>query len=443
MESLESKDDEEDEEAGPPAADRGEACGVEEVGAAVGVVERAGGPAAAGAGSARGEDGRSRRDAAPIGSRRGSVAATLLPLRRGAPSAVPAPVLLSEIAIPEAAGPTLHPKLAWLCGMLEATVQGDKVVVFCHFRSTLGAVCALLAAMRVGFVDLRGNRTLSKGTKALGLLQNDPSCRVLVTLYGAAAEGAEMSAANHIVLLEPEPRMQAFQQAVGRIYRAGQRKSAHVHLPFVAGGLEECLVGCLRRCLDAISTTAGAATASGAGPVRQDVALATRAMQRFALSAVGGHRRGGACQAASRERSGCRRASGTALHARLLRRAAPPPRRRRPQPYHGRRRPRRGRLLPRESSRELGAPRDQMEFCAFSCGSATGRTSRCGALYWRERKGRVSWRHSPRARQLACGGVKPGLGEHRPMSPAGQCRKTWGDSTSSPSGGRRVLGPGL
>ena len=75
---------------------------------------------------------------------------------------------------------------------------------------------------------LTGDMSLSKRKKALDMFQNDPPTTVFLLSIRAGAVGINLTQANFIVLLDActNPALEA--QAIGRVWRLGQKRKVHI-----------------------------------------------------------------------------------------------------------------------------------------------------------------------------------------------------------------------
>ncbi|MBT97122.1 MAG: hypothetical protein CL902_00645 [Dehalococcoidia bacterium] len=69
--------------------------------------------------------------------------------------------------------------------------------------------------------------------------ENAESCAVFVINLRTGAVGINLTAANHVVLLEPSMCPGVRQQAIGRVYRLGQQRAVQVHHYFTNGTIEQ------------------------------------------------------------------------------------------------------------------------------------------------------------------------------------------------------------
>ena len=88
---------------------------------------------------------------------------------------------------------------------------------------------------------------MSKRAKALRDFQSDPPTTIFLLSLRSGAVGINLTQANRVFLMEPamNPALEA--QAVGRVYRLGQRKSVKIIRMQMKDSFESRLVGVLKK----------------------------------------------------------------------------------------------------------------------------------------------------------------------------------------------------
>ena len=116
---------------------------------------------------------------------------------------------------------------------------GAKVVVFSRFEQTLSLLARACAMHAI--------RTASSGG-ARGSLQHEvslfcaePAVQALLLSAHRNASGLTLTAACHVLILEPQIDAATEQQMIGRVHRIGQTRQTHVHRIVVRGSFEEGL----------------------------------------------------------------------------------------------------------------------------------------------------------------------------------------------------------
>lgn len=127
---------------------------------------------------------------------------------------------------------------------------GSKSLVFSQFASTLQWMKQELPKHGFQYRTLEGNMTMKKRADALREFQSDPPTTIFLLSIRAGAAGINLTEANRVFLMEPamNPALEA--QAVGRVYRLGQRKPVTVIRMQMKDSFETRLVKVLKRKFD-------------------------------------------------------------------------------------------------------------------------------------------------------------------------------------------------
>ena len=138
--------------------------------------------------------------------------------------------------------PLSESKLRALLGELAAMRAADpsaKALVFSQFASTLAWLKARLAENGFGYRTVDGSMAPDKRAAAIAAFQNDPPTTVFLLSVRAGAVGINLTAANHVFLLEPMLNAALEAQAVGRCWRMGQAREVRVVKLFVKDTVED------------------------------------------------------------------------------------------------------------------------------------------------------------------------------------------------------------
>ncbi|CAK7213479.1 hypothetical protein SBRCBS47491_001814 [Sporothrix bragantina] len=103
----------------------------------------------------------------------------------------------------------------------------------------LDLIAAALREKGVDFCRIDGRSTLSQRAKALDRFGQDPACTIVLASTGAAGEGIKLTAANSVHIVEPHWNPMAEEQAIGRIYRIGQKRDVEVVRYIVRDSIED------------------------------------------------------------------------------------------------------------------------------------------------------------------------------------------------------------
>ncbi|KAF8820231.1 SNF2 family N-terminal domain-containing protein, partial [Cardiosporidium cionae] len=120
-----------------------------------------------------------------------------------------------------------------------ASIPPDKMIVFSEWNEALDMLCAALEENAMDYIRYNGSR---QDFSALTMFLTDPHYRILVCNIHKAGKGITMTAANHILFIEPCLRVADEQQAIARIYRMGQTKQTYVWRFIVKKSVEEKII---------------------------------------------------------------------------------------------------------------------------------------------------------------------------------------------------------
>lgn len=232
-------------------------------------------------------------------------------------------------------------KLRELLALLEERIPADeKVVVASNFAEALPMLATLLASRGIKSVALGG--ASSSRASAQSTFRDDPRTRVFLlhaaTTSGATGSGAaglNLTAANHIVLLDELSDVSLEKQAIGRVCRFGQTKPTCVWHLLAEGSIDEPLrrrAECLAADGAAASSTDATVNDEGIREALEEAAsrvAAVRAARRAAADVTPRlGNRGNPSPAAASNSKGKRRICSPSTSAAPAKRPAPAGRRR-------------------------------------------------------------------------------------------------------------------
>ncbi|CAK3936999.1 Transcriptional regulator ATRX [Lecanosticta acicola] len=113
----------------------------------------------------------------------------------------------------------------------------DKVLVFSHYIPVLDYVCDLLRASGISFGRIDGSIATAKREPILKDFQAGKT-DVMVISTKAGGVGLNIQRANRVIILDAHFNPTYEEQAIGRAYRLGQKKSVFVYRFMVGGTFE-------------------------------------------------------------------------------------------------------------------------------------------------------------------------------------------------------------
>ena len=139
----------------------------------------------------------------------------------------------------------------------EALDEGHKALVFSQWTSLLDLIEPHLRARGVRFERLDGS-TVDRGG-VVSRFQDDPSVSVMLLSLKAGGTGLNLTAADHVFLMDPWWNPAAEDQAADRAHRIGQERPVLVHRLIAADTVEERILALQekKRALASVATDGG------------------------------------------------------------------------------------------------------------------------------------------------------------------------------------------
>lgn len=160
-------------------------------------------------------------------------------------------------------------KIELLVDRLEqAVADGHKALVFSQWTSLLDRVEPALRDVDIGFERLDGSTRDRGGVVAR--FQSDSGPPVMLISLRAGGTGLNLTAADHVFLLDPWWNPAVEDQAADRTHRIGQDKPVVIHRLVAAGTVEERILE-LQASKRALSEAALGESAQAAGLTREDL----------------------------------------------------------------------------------------------------------------------------------------------------------------------------
>eukprot|EP01064_Diplonema_japonicum_P027832 TRINITY_DN4132_c0_g1_i1.p1 TRINITY_DN4132_c0_g1~~TRINITY_DN4132_c0_g1_i1.p1 ORF type:complete len:1051 (+),score=283.91 TRINITY_DN4132_c0_g1_i1:1466-4618(+) len=132
--------------------------------------------------------------------------------------------------------------VAGLCKELKAMPQRnrDKVVIVSNYTQTLHVIAALCKKMEVGYFQLDGNTPIKKRQQLVDQFNVAGSPEVVFLLSSkAGGVGLNLIGANRLILYDPDWNPANDAQAMGRVWRDGQKKKVFIYRLLTTGTIEE------------------------------------------------------------------------------------------------------------------------------------------------------------------------------------------------------------
>ena len=145
------------------------------------------------------------------------------------------------------------PRLDWLIAFL-LKHRPSKVLLICKSQRKVAALESALQEkinLKVG-VFHEGLPLVQRDRQAAWFAEPDGAQLLLCSEIGS--EGRNFQFAHHLVLFDLPLNPGLLEQRIGRLDRIGQTQTIRIHVPYVAGSAEECVVEWYHRGLDAFET---------------------------------------------------------------------------------------------------------------------------------------------------------------------------------------------
>jgi DNA repair protein RAD5 len=120
-----------------------------------------------------------------------------------------------------------------------AKAPTDKCIIFSQWTSMLDLVERILEDHKVVAVRLDGSLSQPQRVVALDKFKSDATVNVLVMSLRAGGVGLNLSAASHVILIDPWWNPAVEEQAIDRVHRIGQKKAVTVSRFIMRGSVEE------------------------------------------------------------------------------------------------------------------------------------------------------------------------------------------------------------
>ncbi|KAK6080211.1 SNF2 family domain-containing protein [Seiridium cupressi] len=153
-------------------------------------------------------------------------------------------------------------KLLALVGNIQAKLGSEKCLVFSFWRKSLDAIGGILHNNNIRFTQLDGSVSRAQRKRALESFRNDEDVRTLLATFGTGSTGFvhplfhlehgqhinlcgnkyslnNLSLASTIHILEPQWNPSLESQAIGRIFRHGQKNQVRVVRYIMKDSIEE------------------------------------------------------------------------------------------------------------------------------------------------------------------------------------------------------------
>ncbi|KIK01846.1 hypothetical protein K443DRAFT_132157 [Laccaria amethystina LaAM-08-1] len=124
----------------------------------------------------------------------------------------------------------------------DVKARGEKAIIFSSFVSLLSLIGDALAKQHIGFTSYTGAMSLAQRQMALKRISQDAQCKVILISIKAGGTGLNITACNHVIIMDPWWNPYVEEQAISRAHRIGQSKDVHVYRILARNTVEERIV---------------------------------------------------------------------------------------------------------------------------------------------------------------------------------------------------------
>lgn len=117
-----------------------------------------------------------------------------------------------------------------------------KVIIASNFTATLDAVWRLVKRKRLGSLRIDGSVAADKRMKIVNLFNKEQGFPLLLLSTHVGGVGLNLTAADRLIILDPDWNPSTDEQVMARIWRQGQTRPTHVYRLYLIGTMEESIL---------------------------------------------------------------------------------------------------------------------------------------------------------------------------------------------------------
>eukprot|EP01039_Chlorochromonas_danica_P001328 gene1328-1450_t len=132
-----------------------------------------------------------------------------------------------------------------LIDSIAATISSEqhmKVIIASNFTATLDAVWRLVKRKRLGSLRIDGSVAADKRMKIVNLFNKEPGFPLLLMSTHVGGVGLNLTAADRLIILDPDWNPSTDEQVMARIWRQGQTRPTHVYRLYLIRTVEESIL---------------------------------------------------------------------------------------------------------------------------------------------------------------------------------------------------------
>ncbi|CCW68730.1 unnamed protein product [Phytomonas sp. Hart1] len=122
---------------------------------------------------------------------------------------------------------------------MRSNFPDDKMIIFSHFTSFMDVIAVALERFEIEFMRIDGTMTLTNRNITIRGFQTNPNVKLILASKTATGVGLNLTAANHVLVVDPWWNPAIEEQAVHRCYRIGQKKPVYVSRFIISDTIEQ------------------------------------------------------------------------------------------------------------------------------------------------------------------------------------------------------------
>ncbi|KPI89124.1 putative DNA repair protein [Leptomonas seymouri] len=131
---------------------------------------------------------------------------------------------------------------------MQQKYPNDKMIIFSQFTSFMDVVTVALERYKIDSLRIDGTMTLSARNAVIRQFQSSERVKIVLASKTATGVGLNLTAANHVIVVDPWWNPAIEEQAVHRCYRIGQKKPVYVTRFIISDTIEQyCYEICQRK----------------------------------------------------------------------------------------------------------------------------------------------------------------------------------------------------
>ena len=145
----------------------------------------------------------------------------------------------------------------WSCKFLIPPHIIANHVSSCSFTGFFDHLKYVLDAHGIKHLRLDGSMSIEQRKEAAETLASDDSIEAMLVSTRAGNMGLNLTAANHVIIIDPQWNPLVEAQAIRRVYRIGQLKAVFVHRLYARGTVDERIKAVQEKKLQAVQNVMG------------------------------------------------------------------------------------------------------------------------------------------------------------------------------------------